>query len=264
MDGCAVIGTHHKTGTVWMRSTFGAICEAINLQFRPVERNEDISPNEIMPPIVVFQSHSEFTGFPWLITNEQHRIFHLIRDPRDVIISATHYHRVAQESQLHRPRKKFGGKTYQEQLNDLPTDRDRYLFEMENTSANVIRAMHSWNYQRPNCFECKYEDLMADADMTLFSRVLSHLGFSNGEITIGQKKFWQHSIFGKKAGKTGTHIRSGAARQWPDVFDRRLAETFVQEFGGVLVALGYERDNSWVDRLPNRSRLEALAQRSAG
>ena len=265
MDGCAVIATHHKTGTVWMSSTFGAICEATNLQFRQVGRNENISRDEVVSPIVVFQSHSEFAAFPWLIENEQHRVFHLIRDPRDVVISAMHYHRVAKESQLHRPRKKFGGRTYQEQLNDLPTDRDRYLFEMENTSANVIRAMQSWNYQRPNCFDCKYEDLMADEDMTLFSRVLAHLGFSKREIRIGRKKFWQHSIFGKKAGKTGTtHIRSGASRQWPDVFDRNLAETFVQEFGDVLVALGYERDNSWVDRLPSQSPLEEVAQLSAG
>ncbi len=251
MNRCAVIATHHKTGTVWMNSTFSAICRALDIKFTKVERNDAFSPEDSPPPIVVFQPHSEFANFPWLLDNPEHRVLHLIRDPRDIIISAMHYHRTAEEQQLHIRRRKFGGMTYQQKINTLANDHERYLFEMQNTSKKVIEAMCGWNYARPNCFECKYEDLVMDKEMVLFSRILRHLGFSEDELEKGRQEFWRKSLFGKKAGRQGKtrHLRSGEARQWPAVFDRRLAEAFLQNFGDALVGLGYEPDDSWINEL---------------
>lgn len=259
MNRVAIVATHHKTGTVWMNTTFSAIARALQLPHTKLQKEQAISRDEIEPPMILFELHSDFSEFSWIQDNPQNRIFHLIRDPRDVIISAMHYHRVSQERQLIKPRWRFGGSTYQATLNAFHSDHDRYLFEMQNSSANVIEAMRRWDYGQPNCLECRYEDLIQDEEMVLFTRILSHLGFAEDELELGRKEFWQRSLFGKHAKRRGTshHVRAGGARQWVDVFDQELAGQFLQNFGNVLISLGYEPDDSWVDRLP-RSRREQI------
>src|SRR5437764_4734607 len=116
MNRCAIVATHHKTGTAWMGGTFTAICSALDISFLKL-RNADPPPQSSMhPPLVLFQPHSNFDGSEWLLESPEYRVLHLIRDPRDVIISAMHYHRVAKERQLHVRRRKFGDLTYQEKI----------------------------------------------------------------------------------------------------------------------------------------------------
>jgi hypothetical protein len=252
MDRCAIIATHHKTGTKWMNLTFTSICRALDIRYVNLRRSGLPSRSEIRPPIVLFEWHANFGKAKWLVDNPEHRLLHLIRDPRDVIISAMHYHRNSREKWLHVPREKFGGMTYQQMLNSLPDDHARYRFEMMNSSGNVIRSIEKWDYARPNVFECKYEDLIVDTDMKLFSAIVTHLGFSGSETETCRKQFWRMSIFGKGGDRKGNtrHVRSGSSRQWSGVFDRTLAADFVQEFDGVLIKLGYESDDSWLSRCP--------------
>lgn len=254
MNRCAVIATHHKTGTKWMNSTFTAICRALDIPFVNADRDGIPRRDEAKPPYVLFSPHAKFGKSRWLLENPEHRVFHVIRDPRDVIISAMHYHRVSKEHWLHVAREEFGGRTYQQQLNSLPDDRQRYLFEMNRSAKTVIKAMRRWNYGRPTSIECKYEDLIVDTEMSLFTDVVRHLGFSDDELERCREQFWRMSIFGDKAARKGkvTHIRSGDAKQWQLVFDRGLALDFIENFGTVLVRLGYETDHSWIDTLAQR------------
>lgn len=276
MDRCAIVATHHKTGTKWMNLTFAAICRALDIPYVNLRRSGLPARDQVRPPMVLFEWHANFGKAKWLVENPEHRLFHLIRDPRDVIISAMHYHRSSREEWLHVPRERFGGLTYQQKLNSLADDHSRYRFEMMNSSGNVIRSIGKWDYGRPNTLECKYEDLIVDTDMKLFTSIVTHLGFSDREIQVCLKQFWRMSIFGKAAGGKapggrtvggkaaggkaaggkgggkggGKHVRSGRSRQWTGVFDQALAAEFVQEFDGVLEKLGYEPDDSWVLRCP--------------
>jgi hypothetical protein len=90
--------------------------------------------------------------------------------------------------------------------------------------------------------------------MVLFTKITDHLGVSDNELELCRTSFWRHFIFAgrpEKKHKNGrVHIRSGNARQWPDVFDRKMGEEFVRRFDDALVQLGHERDRSWLDSLP--------------
>ena len=246
MNGFALIATHHKTGSVWMGRVFRAIATELEIPFFKTAET-DLSPAlPSAPPMIVFSNHSDFGGLQGLLDHPDSRILHLIRDPRDVIVSGMHYHLGAGERWLHSPDPEFGGMTYQEKLNSWPDDHSRYVFEMRHGARRTIEQMCSWNYQRPNAMECRYEQLIEDVEMKLFTRILAHLGFTPSELDSCRKQFWKRSLFGKAKNIKPGHVRSGEPRQWPEVFDRQLAREFVTEYPDALIQLGYEPDNSWV------------------
>lgn len=224
-----------------MASTFRSLARAIGVPFVNLRSAQAVQLPP--PPAILFDP-----GTRWYTTAERlpaDRVFHLIRDPRDMVISGMHYHRTSEEPWLHKPRKLFGGKTYQQALNALPDDHARLLFEMERIAGSSLQVMLDWHYGRPECFECRYEDLSADTDLTLFTAACRHLGIPEDKLPAATECFRQHSLFSMGA-KRPEHVRSGAPRQWQSVFDRTLAEAFDSRHGDALIALGYESDHSWV------------------
>jgi hypothetical protein len=251
MIGRAIIATHHKTGTVWMSSIFRELAKHLTLPFNTFNpQNAPVVPLVTRAPGIIQDQHSRW--FELNALSEQlasDRIFHLIRDPRDVIISGMHYHRVSKEAWLHQPDEKFGGLTYQQKLNSFSDDTARYLFEMSQLKA--IGRMLAWPGGRPDCFECRYEDLIVDRSGDAFLPVIRHLGFDEAQSALALKIYQEKHIFRDEGRESmdRDHVRSGAARQWPAVFDRTLATAFIDRFGDALVRLGYETDNAWADRL---------------
>jgi len=253
MNRHAVIATHHKTGTVWMRNTFRDIARELDIKFvyvgKKYLRKKEPKPGKFPPPAIFLNDHANFASMSWLLHGEYSRILHLVRDPRDVLISAMHYHRVATEPWLHAPRKGFGGLSYQQKLNSLPDDISRYRFELIHSAGRTVKEMCNWNYGATNCMECRYEELVADCDLKLFTEIILHLGFAPSEIQICHSNFRNNFVVGGRASSSSSHVRTGKARQWAEVFDRDLAALFSSQFGDALIALGYERDSSWVEKL---------------
>ena len=249
MHAVMVLALHHKGGSAWIHATFRAIGKQLNIPYRRIDGNEALSAEDRAPPVIISFLNANAQKREWIFEETACKVFHMVRDPRDVIISGMHYHLKSTEARLHVPRKDFGGMTYQEKLNNLTTTKERYLFELEDSPG--VKQMKIWERPRPNCFECKYEDLIQDTEMNLFSQVALHLGFLPEELPECRRIFWNNSLFGKKGEQVGVnpHIRSGETRQWAKIFDQSLGTAFVDRYGDLLVTLGYEKDNSWVDRL---------------
>jgi Sulfotransferase domain len=245
MNRRAVVATHHKTGTAWMAKVFKAVALRLSVPLVMMHSKKVLSA-PVSIPSIIFNNHSDFRGVDWLLQDPDTRIFHLIRDPRDVIISAMHYHKTAREPWLHKPRSRFNGMTYQQELNSLPDDRARLIWEMDNTGGRTINAMKAWDYSLEKSCEMKYEELIEDVDAVEFARVASHLGFDYNEVASCQEEFRRRSLFGRKRLPKSIHVRSGMSRQWESVYDLGLAQIFVEKFGTALIDLGYEPDNSWI------------------
>lgn len=255
MKRLAVIATHHKGGTVWMRRTFHHIAARLEIRFVRIRKDNIVPAKELVAPIIFCGRSDKFREYPNLLSNTSVRIFHLIRDPRDVVISGMHYHCTSKEAWLHTPSNIFGGESYQSQINSFPTDRGRYVFEMDNRASAILKMLDWLDDGRSDCFECKYEDLIQDVEMDLFTKAATHLGFSGNELDVCRTAFWRNSLFGGHASKKHAieHVRSGETKQWMSVFDKPLAEEFASRFGDVLIRLGYEIDNSWIGKLPSIS-----------
>ena len=197
-------------------------------------------------PFVLFNYDSDFRGHSQLLSRDDVRILHLIRDPRDVLISAMHYHRRADESWLHEPVPGYDNITYQRRLNAFETRYEQYVFEMENSTDSTLRDMQGWQYGRSNCFEARYEELRQDTQMAYWSKIIDFLGFEPHEQAICRQRFWQHSLFGNLSGRAHRHVRSGDVAQWKREFTPELAQAFRWKFPKVLQALGYEPDDRWI------------------
>ncbi len=249
------VGTHHKTGTMWMRRVFRGIARRLDLPMKHASPNW--APRRKAPKtrVILYNWMSRLPER--VLRREDTRGLHLIRDPRDVLVSGMRYHMRAKDEQfLFTPRKKFGGRSYQGYLMHLPDDPARLMFEMEEMHRRAIHQMREWNYDQPNVAELRYEELIADTDCEIFSEVLFFLGFSEEEVMIGRQVFWNHSLFGRLADKSrrdarvDLHISSGATGQWRTTFTPEVAEVYAERYGHDLVALGYEpHPTDWVSEI---------------
>ncbi len=241
-----VVATHHKTGTVWMDGVFKTIASDIGARYVDFRLQYDELTQALRSPFVLFNYDSNFRDHADLLDRDDVRIMHLIRDPRDVLISAMHYHKKSAESWLHEPVPGYDGVTYQRQLKSLPTKFEQYVFEMEHSTAGTLRDMSRWQYDRANCFEARYEDLRQDASLTYWTEIAAFLGFDEAESNACGQRFWQNSLFGGLPRLGNKHVRSGAVAQWKREFTPELAYAFLERFPNALQQLGYETDNRWV------------------
>jgi len=227
-----VIGTHHKTGTVLMASIFRKLSNQLGMSFHNCLRDPSLPPDWQ----VAFDPHSRFEG---IALGDHLRGVHLIRDPRMVVVSAALYHRRSTEKWLHVPRPAFGGQTYQQAIDALPTDRDRFLFEMDHKSGQVIREMLGWvDRALPWCIDVKLESLMAEEGLDTYFRMFRHLGFSGAELLRALSVAYGQSVFNAEARRT-EHVRSARVEHWSEYYDADLLAAFTSRFGDACARLGY-------------------------
>jgi len=232
-----LIGTHHKTGTVWLEHIFRAIGGRFRLRYVASGHQ---SPKPVGHWDIFHNKHSQFD----LDALGDFRGLHMIRDPRDQIVSATHYHLKAKETWLHVPRPSFGGLSYQQKINSLPTLEDQLLFEMSNAASFDIGHMRAFDYSDPRFLTIKYEDYVTDYSLVRFEQAFRFLEFSETVIGWCLVLALRNSLFSGSIRTTG-HIRSGKPKQWPAFFTPKLKAAFHERFGDILTTLGYEEGDEW-------------------
>lgn len=258
---------YHKVGTVLLAKVFKQISDLqkwktkSTLGYQPkVKINADV--NSFGHSLLNFDSIKvPFTGF------------HVIRDPRDIIVSGYLYHLRTNEkwcvntntraespilfpfvpySQQHRSEEwksnyleSLKGKSYQENLRSL-SKRDGLLFEMENYGSWTINSMADWDYNRPEILEVKFESIMSNYEAT-FLNIFQHLGFSGNEIDTFMDIALQHDLGRKSESEVNaiSHVSSPKYTKWMDSFEEIHKEVFLQKFGDILIHLGYENDHNW-------------------
>jgi len=231
LQNVVLVGTHHKTGTVWLWKIFTDISKRYSLKMI-FETTKDSNGRWD----IFFQDHSYFDIEeildPW-------RGLHLIRDPRDIIVSGCFYHQISDEVWLNKPKPRFQGKTYKEKICSFRTIEDKLLFEMEHVGRNTINDMLKWDYNQKNFLEIKYEDLVQDHNLKIFNQIFLFLGFPENRIDSFLSIAYKHSIFSGKI-KTDKHINSGEPNQWKSYFTPKLHSRFQELFPDSLTSLGYK------------------------
>ncbi|MEM9755073.1 MAG: hypothetical protein AAF914_03720 [Pseudomonadota bacterium] len=223
------LGTFHKTGTVMVQS----ILEAADAQgILPVWiRYRDPEPAFWA---LAFDQHGD--ALPGL--DPQDRAAVVLRDPRDVIISATHYHLRACEPWLLAPKPEFGGRSYRDALRSEPDLEHRILFEMAHASGDNIARQVALARDRPEIGVFRYEDLAWDRGLTELRRLLAHLKLAD-PVTQAILRIAPAHLPGFAAVEQGVHHRDGRAAQWRAVFTPAHHAEFAARFPDALEILGY-------------------------
>jgi sulfotransferase family protein len=253
---------YHKVGTVLLSKVFGGLCKHFGWTFTPLLGHQTGLPADSN---VVLYKHSLID--PDTIDSPYVGI-HVIRDPRDIIVSGYLYHLRTDEqwcvnkefeskkpirfpqvpySQEHRSEewkreylRSLGGKSYQEHLQGM-SQSDGLLFEMEHYGAWTVRSMLEWPKTNEQVLDVQFENLSIDFDAT-FSKIFDHCGFGRTVRKTALRIAQAHDI-GRKSEKELArmkHVSSRSVTKWREYFEERHERRFKELFGDAVERLGYE------------------------
>jgi hypothetical protein len=170
---------------------------------------------------------------------------HMLRDPRDMVVSAYYYHLHTDEAWVHRPRDLWGGMSLQSYLNSLDVH-DGIMVEIQRFGRGPITSIAEWNYNQPEFLELHYEDVI-DNQAEAFQAIFNHYGFNAEALRTGLEIVERRSLRGMNSWSPDDlrHVRSGAPGQWREAFSPDHAARFKELSGDLLVRLGYESNMDW-------------------
>ena len=167
-------------------------------------------------------------------------ISHVVRDPRDIIVSGYFYHLWCSEDWCRVPDEQFRGQSYQEHLNSVS--------KSEGLAAEITRSCHAvdqmikWMDEKSRrVFHIRYEEVFGN-ELEVISPLLDAWELDKAEREVAIKTITNMSFAGMKAaglvGK-GQHARQGSSGDWVNHFETTHIELFKSKYDRVLESLGY-------------------------
>ena len=227
-----LVGTHHKVLTVYLSKTF-LLFGGVTGRRVSIGRGPDTDTSAA----IVLDHHSQFD--PALLDGTRFGL-HVRRDPRDLLVSAAHYHRRATEPQLLRPRRELGGRSYRDHVNSLATFEEVLLFELDHSAGGNVRDMVEWDYDSSPLTELRYEDLVTPSGGEVLAAAIVDWPLPARERTMLVRAFDHYSAFGG-GHRRGTHIRDPRSGQWTEHFTPAVQAAFDTRFPGAVARLGYDQ-----------------------
>lgn len=272
---------HHKCATTWIGIIVKQMCDDMHLktanvyESRMFNDNLDLFIKENFIDFLVYtnadiryvQSLNNFLGF------------HVVRDPRDIVVSAYFSHLYSHSTQDWSELVDYRAK-----LQNASRD-DGLMLEMD-FRKKQFEEMYNWDYSQPNVLEVKMEDLIKypyDEMAKVFSflqvphtkyNVMKTLSFllttilnriqhkSKGifpfykrvknipmGILLGYVHHYRFSTLaeGRKQGQENSksHFRKGIAGDWANHFNTEHRAYFKKNYNDLLLKLGYEKSSNW-------------------
>jgi len=229
---------YHKVGTTWFSRVLRDVAATHGMRFAIGHEYPAIHRLEHDRDIDVFVDpgcHVELDAIGPFVGS------HMLRDPRDVVVSAYFYHRWTQETWANIPMAQYRNMTYREYLNAV--DQDEGIATEIERAEFWVRQMLRWNYSDPRILEIRYEDIRVNERET-FRALFTHYGFHDAAVERSCRIAARYT-FDRRAGGPGTHLRSGAVGEWRDYFRSFHKDLFKKRYPTALERLGYEKDENW-------------------
>jgi hypothetical protein len=239
---------HHKCGTTWVLKILGDACELLGL----VLANHDEIDKFYNGDLAKFRADHPFDV--WAYTNADYTYvrmldtigFHVVRDPRDVIVSGYFSHLKSHPDHAW-PRLR----SYRPYLQTL-TKEAGLMREIE-FSGIYMHQMLVWDYgAKPSILEYRFEEMIA-APKQHFRRIFEHCGFMTGPLdaatldAIVDKHSFANLSGGRAPGQedAGSHYRRGIPGDWRNHFTDEHIAYFKSLYNPLLLKLGYEQTADW-------------------
>jgi hypothetical protein len=275
---------HHRCASTWISGILRHISAYAGMEFAHVHH-----PRMFGHDLGKFVRDNN-VGFLAYVTATQEHIgqldrfkgFHVIRDPRDICVSAyfahLYSHPVTEYApQLAEIRDELGRQSKDEGLLAVIKHKDR---------QRQFEAMYDWDYARPNVLEIKMEDLVSNP-YEGFVEVFDYLGLLDDRTLSSRRRVvhlvrtlatilrrktqiavplpasrripvdavlvevynnrFAHKSGGRERGEEDvtSHYRKGVAGDWVNHFKEEHIGYFKQHYNEVLMKLGYESSYDW-------------------
>ena len=232
---------YHKVGTVWFGRVLREVAAEFGMSLGAGLDHQSIREFELNRSSDVFIDHGSHVKLAEL---DDYRGSHMIRDPRDMVVSGYFYHRWTGESWANRPQAELRGMTYKEYLNSV--DQDEGLLAEIRRNSFWIPHMAAWDFDNPRMYEIRYEEIIVDEERIL-REMFEHYRFTERAVErclAIARKYSFKAMKGKKAGGK-SHLRSGRSGDWRGAFKDPHKALFKELYPGVVPRLGYEADDTW-------------------
>ena len=162
---------HHKCATGWIDNILREICLHMGIRFKIVHQPYSFERYGTLGPLVQ-QERIQFLSYINTNVHYTHDLkvykgFHVVRDPRDIVVSAyfSHLHSLKAPTweELNMLRENLQNRTKQEGL----------MFELEYLQQQ-FREMAEWDYNQGHILEVKMEELSKDP-LAEFRKILRFL-----------------------------------------------------------------------------------------
>ena len=280
---------HHKCATQWISAILKGACDDLGLNFAKAF-NQKLKTSKQDLSAFVKENKIDFLGYTtaaphYVAQVDDYKGFHVIRDPRDICVSAYFSHLHSHPVRDYMPEIAAARK----ELKGLSQD-EGLLFVIKGRQLQ-FEIMYDWDYSRPNILEIKMENLTVNPyqgfltifdflgllDKTTFSfrrrlfypvssvansavvkarrkvQILPRLRLGGSKISaeslLGQvyKHQFSQKAQGRQPGEENVHnhYRKGIAGDWVNHFSKEHSAYFKEHYNKVLVKLGYESGSDW-------------------
>ena len=273
---------HHKCATMSLNTITGSVCRRLGLTHAAVFDSGMFQGNL---PGYCAQQDVDFllygnANYQHVKSLPEHLGFHIIRDPRDIVVSAYFSHLYSHPTdawpELEPHRKALQSLNEEDGLSKEIQFREKSFQHMTN-----------WNYNQPGVLEIRFESFVERSYETLLS-VFLHLGLINEDapgygtlfgsvlrnaLASARQKtgspllrfragkrihatellslVWKYRFEARTKGRgkgqedVKNHYRKGRAGDWSHYFTPRLKDEFKKRYPGLVPDLGYEISDNW-------------------
>lgn len=169
--------------------------------------------------------------------------FFIIRDPRDVVVSESHY--LTQMNRWHRMHRHFARRlgNEDERLSAAILGVDRTLAGCDYPNIAARFARYQGWLDQPEVYSLRYEDLIGSGREKAVRKMVAHLA-TRAVRRIDVAAVTEAALAGIDPRRSHT-FRQGTTGAWRQAFQARHVEEMKSVAGALLVELGYETDNNW-------------------
>lgn len=273
---------HHKSASTWFQVICGEVCRELGLRYRIVHRT-----NHVGGDLKGFVERNRLSFIAYNNADYRQveplgevRGFHVVRDPRDICVSAYFSHRYSHEVEGWPAMQK-----HREHLNQV-SEEEGILLEIDWLKEH-FDEMRSWPREAAGILELKMENLIVtpygemlkvfeflglvdEEDYTARKRAayflaksarkVKHISKSRISLPVSLDKLpaerllgivWEHGFSRKTRGReqgqedTHSHYRKGVAGDWKNHFTAVHMNYFKEHCNDLLLRYGYERTPDW-------------------
>jgi hypothetical protein len=240
----------HKCGSTYVYKVLEEVCRKEKIPFHHFEEmiyKEDFPKSifsiQLVPGTLYVLNNSNYRKLRQAV-RQPYRGFHVIRDPRDVIVSGYFSHRNSHpikgkwETGFLQPHRKW--------LSEV-SEAEGLLKEIE--IGYALNGMAKWNFSDPDILELRFESLVSEPQKW-FSDIFRHLDLSVKPKTLEkvvEKNSFQKLAKGRKRGEEDvkSHYRKGIHGDWKNYFNEEHKAFFKEKWGQLVLDLGYEENPDW-------------------